>query len=162
MNTENELLTAALHYASLGYKVLPIVPGKKTPLTAHGVKNATTDDQQIRAWWSKWPRANVAISTDGLCVIDVDRLPTGEPNPWPPDPAMKAELAAGPCCATPNGGFHYYTGQPVGADVRCSTSKIAPNVDVRANGGYVLVPPSRLFESKDAYEWKSPLPHSSN
>jgi hypothetical protein len=41
----------------------------------HGVTNATTDAQQIRLWWTRWPDANIGIATSaesGLVVLDVD------------------------------------------------------------------------------------------
>ncbi|ARJ67439.1 hypothetical protein WV31_18095 [Magnetospirillum sp. ME-1] len=43
-------------------------------MTAHGLLEASTDPEQIRRWWRRWPWANVAIATgaSGLVVIDVD------------------------------------------------------------------------------------------
>src|SRR5215469_4668893 len=49
-------------------------PGKH-PLTEHGCKDATQVAAQIRAWWRRWPNANVAIATgsrSGIVVVDVD------------------------------------------------------------------------------------------
>ena len=45
----------------------------KHPRTRHGLKDATTDPDQIREWWSEWPDANVAVRTgDDLVVLDID------------------------------------------------------------------------------------------
>lgn len=41
----------------------------------HGIKDATTDANQIRLWWKQWPHSNIAIATgfsSGLFVLDVD------------------------------------------------------------------------------------------
>lgn len=80
-----ELLAAALRYASAGWPVFPCTPDgtaapdHKAPLTAHGFKDATTDPARIRAWWHRWPDANVAIATGepGPDVLDVDNHDTG-------------------------------------------------------------------------------------
>jgi Bifunctional DNA primase/polymerase, N-terminal len=53
-NTSPEL-DAALRYANRGIPVFPCSPLDKKPLTPHGFKDATTDEAQIRAWWTQWP-----------------------------------------------------------------------------------------------------------
>jgi Bifunctional DNA primase/polymerase, N-terminal len=81
---------AALIYAGLGLPVLPIfemnghrctcekvncASPAKHPRTSHGLKDATTDQRQIRTWWTRWPNANVAIATgatSGFVVLDAD------------------------------------------------------------------------------------------
>ena len=40
---------AALTYASWGWHVIPVVPNGKIPATQHGVKDATTDPEQLKA-----------------------------------------------------------------------------------------------------------------
>lgn len=135
----SELLEAALRYAELGYPVFPCASGRKTPLTPRGFHDATTDPEQIKTWWSQWPSANVAIPTAGLIVIDVD----GPENDWLADePERSVELASGCVAITPGGGRHYYFRQPDGRAIRCRAGCLAPKVDVRAEGGYVLVSPS--------------------
>jgi len=139
MNSQ-ELLSAAIRYAELGYPVFPCVPRRKNPITPHGFKDATTNPAQIEAWWDKHPDANVGVATQGLLVVDVDNAN----NPWPMDEGQKLELAN--CTAssiTPSGGRHYIYKQPdTGGPYRNTTSKIALRVDTRADGGYIVVPPS--------------------
>ena len=90
LNTsESSTFEAALAYVELGLRVLPvhsIGPYRrctcgdkrcrskgKHPRTLNGVHDATSDEQTVRAWWSTWPDANVAIATGrGLLVVDVD------------------------------------------------------------------------------------------
>lgn len=140
-------MSVALRYAELGYPVFPCAPGGKVPMTPHGFKDATTDAAQIEAWWTERPDANIGISTAGLLVIDVD----GADNPWPNDPDKAAELAVGPMSLTPNGGRHYIFRQPAGKTWKNTAGIIAPKVDTRANGGYIVVPPS-VVDGK-TYRW---------
>jgi hypothetical protein len=129
---------AALRYAELGYSVFPCKPGDKVPLTPHGCKDATTDPERIEQWWTQWPKANIGLATDGLLVVDVD----GADNRWPGDPDKAMELAQAPMSRTPRDGRHYIFRQPPGKAWRCTTGRLAAGVDTRADGGYIVVPPS--------------------
>src|SRR5436190_1535256 len=71
----NDCVRTALVLASKGKKVFPCVARGKEPMTAHGFKDATTDEHSIRAWWERCPDANLALATgalSGLVVLDVD------------------------------------------------------------------------------------------
>lgn len=166
------LKQAALEYARRGWPVFPChtarngvcscgvaeaehAPGfGKHPRTPHGWQDATTDPATIEAWWQRWPDANIGVATGpaGLVVVDVD-VKDGAPglDSWADlrrDLALDAETAT---CETPTGGLHVYyraNGTPIG----CSTSKLGPALDVRANGGYVLAPPS-VHPSGGVYGW---------
>jgi len=144
----NPMLQAALWYADLGYPVFPCAPGQKTPLTEHGLLDATTDPEQIERWWIKHPDANVAIRTDGLIAIDID----GPENPWLLDePDKRAELEKAPTSLTPRGGRQHLFRQPEGRAWRNTASQIARNVDTRADGGYICVTPSVV--NGKPYRW---------
>ncbi len=68
-------LKTALRYAAIGWPVLPLVPNRKVPATAHGVHDATTDAERIRKWWTDNPAYNLGIAAgkeSGLVVFDVD------------------------------------------------------------------------------------------
>jgi len=140
-------LDAALEYARAGWPVSPCAPRGKTPITAHGLKDATTDVAMIRAWWASTADANVAIATGppGPTVIDVDG-PLGK-RAW-----MRFVAGHGwttPWALTQAGGWHiYYEGHP---DVRNRAGWLE-KVDVRGVGGYVLAPCS-VGESSD-YVWE--------
>ncbi|MCI0351532.1 MAG: bifunctional DNA primase/polymerase, partial [Acidobacteriales bacterium] len=142
-----------LTLAELGYKVFPCVPGGKRPLAPHGVLDASSDAETIEAWSRRWPNANWGMATAGLLVVDVDPLADGDANPWLADNYDRAaDLAAAPMSITPRGGRHYIFRQPPGLELGNSASKIAPHIDTRANGGYIVVPPSKL-ESGKVYRW---------
>jgi hypothetical protein len=145
--SKEQLLSAALRYADLGYPVFPCAPGEKVPITSRGFKDATTDAAQITAWWEKHPDANVGIPTAGLLVVDVD----GVDNPWPNDPDKGQDLAGCPVSLTPRGGRHLIFRQPSGNTWRNTAGKIATKVDTRADGGYIVVPPSVVVGKP--YRW---------
>lgn len=69
-------LDIALQHAARGWRVFPCWPKTKKPLIDGGEKwaNASDDEAQVRAWWTKWPEANVAIAGNGsgIAVLDVD------------------------------------------------------------------------------------------
>ena len=58
------MLAAALELAGRGFHVLPCHetgPKAKAPYTAHGLTEATTEPDTIRAWWGRWPHALIAL-----------------------------------------------------------------------------------------------------
>ncbi len=137
----NALRDAALEYADLGLPVFPCAPGGKSPVTDHGFHDATTDAARIEQWWTDRPTCNIGIPTgtpSGLLVVDIDKYKP-EYRPWPAD---GDELPVGCIVQTPRGGEHYVCQHVEGA--RNTESKLAPGVDVRAAGGYFLVPPSAI------------------
>lgn len=142
------MLQSALWYADLGYAVFPCAPGRKLPLTEHGLLDATTDVEQIGRWWKEHPSANVAIRTDGLLVVDVD----GADNSWlSDDDERRKTIASAPTSQTPRGGRQYFFRQPADRAWRNTAGRLAEHVDTRANGGYVLVAPS-IVEGR-GYAW---------
>ncbi len=147
-------LDAALEYAEMGYPVFPCVPNGKTPLTSDGFKSATTDTDKIEKWWEKHSSANIGIATSGLLVVDIDLI-DGKSNPWPNDPDKEKDLVAGAVALTPRGGRHYIFKQPDGKKWKSTISKVSPKVDTRAEGGYIIAPPSIAYNK--SYRWAPTL-----
>ncbi len=137
-------LLAALTCASRGWPVFPCMPGRKQPATVHGFRDASTDPDQIRAWWQHRPDANLAVATGvpGPDVLDVDNH-GGAGNGFTALSRLKrAGLldSAGMLVRTPHGGLHFYF---AGSDQ--SSGRLADqHLDFKSAGGYVLVPPSRV------------------
>lgn len=129
-------------------------PGKHPRIT-RGLHQATTDPEQIRSWWRQWPNANIGVRTGGdLLVLDLDTTDAaGLLDQLGQD---LGPLPATLTVATPRGEHRYYQ-VPADSDLRNSVSRLAPGVDVRANGGYVVAPPS-LHETGRRYEWADPHP----
>ena len=108
-------LRQALAYARRGWPVFPCLPGQKIPATTHGFRDATTDEQQITAWFTRHPGRNLAIATGapGPDVLDVDQHgPDGTGFPAYAR-LRRAGLLTGATAyvRTPSGGLHaYFTG----------------------------------------------------
>lgn len=154
-----DLARAALRYAGLGYRVFPLRPGEKTPLTEHGLLDASNDEEQVAAWWAETPDANIGLRTDDLLGLDLD----GADNPWlfsgSEEALARAESLIGyPRQRTPRGGYHVVTKQPPPGSAKMPTpwrntfGAIAPKVDTRANGGYIVVAPS-VSSTGRPYQW---------
>jgi Bifunctional DNA primase/polymerase, N-terminal len=134
----------ALAYADRGWPVFPCRPGSKEPATRHGFHDATTDPGQIRAWWQRWPDANLAIATGapGPDVLDVDHHGHAGHGYTALMRLKTAGLLdnSGTIVRTPHGGLHvYFTGstQPSGR-------LPGHHLDFKAAGGYILAPPSQV------------------
>lgn len=142
----SKFLIAAMAYARRGWHVFPCKPLGKQPATRNGFKDATTDTEQIRRWWAAMPSANIGLRTgaaSGVFVIDID-VKGGAPgydnwlalckaHGWR---SMPNVLAAG----TPSGGAHFYFTYAAG--ITNARGTLPAGVDVRGEGGYVLLPPS--------------------
>jgi hypothetical protein len=108
----NETLRQALACASRGWPVFPCMAGRKIPLTRHGFRDATTDEQRITAWFGSRPDWNLAIATGapGPDVLDVDdHGPAG--NGYLAFATLtKTGLVDGAAAyvRTPSGGLHAY------------------------------------------------------
>lgn len=148
------MMGEAMRLAALGYRVLPCGPQKR-PKTSNGLLDATDDEDQIVEWWTTWPVAMIGLSTEGLLVVDVDMV-DGRQNPWLDSLSQSQleDLGAAPNARTPSGGTHFYFRRPKG-DYRNTAGQIAPKVDTRSNGGYVIVPPSRGLAGE--YRWLEAL-----
>lgn len=145
-------LDAALRYASVfGWAVLPIQPGSKLPASAHGVKDASTDPAQIRAWFDGRPDLNLAVAAgraSGLTVFDVDPRNSGDAS-WGAWLAMHGPADDGVHQLTAGGGSHYLATY----DPAWRSSKLAQGVDLLSDGRYFLVYPSQIGGKK--YEWEA-------
>ena len=156
--TGPDLVSAAFRLALRGLHVFPLASGTKVPVKGtHGCRSATRDLDVVRAWWQRWPDANVGIATgpaSGVWVldVDVDDLVDGR--------ASLAELEArhGSWPATiqsttPSGGCHYYWRWDDSVhEIRNSASRVGPGLDVRGEGGSIVLPPSVLADGR-GYRW---------
>jgi len=152
----SELGDAAVAYARMGWAVLPLGRAGKVPAIRGGSRSAVSDPTQAAAWWSVSPEHNVGVATGaasgGLFVIDVDVDPaTGEDGRAELDRWERAHgtLPTTATAVTGRGGLHLYFHSDAG--VRNSTNRDL-GIDVRGDGGFVVVPPSR-HPNGNRYEW---------
>jgi hypothetical protein len=144
------LLDAVLAYAAAPLPVFPLVPGGKTPAVRGGFYAATTNPETIKRLW-RIPDRNIGMPTgpaSGVWVVDVD--PPGGEDELRRLEAEYGELPPTRTVLTPRGGRHLwfaYTGP-----VPSTTSKIAPSIDTRGDGGYVVLPPS-VGPGGRVYSW---------
>jgi len=171
--SRSDMLDAAIIYVSYGWAVFPVhsisdgactcgnpkckSPGKH-PLTRHGFHDASTDPDIIRRWWKKYPWANIGIATGEksgrLLVIDIDTKQekgiSGEETWQEVDKGYPSTVEV----ITGSGGRHLYFTYPDGIRLTSGQDRIGPCVDIRADGGYVVTPPS-LHRSGRRYEWEA-------
>lgn len=168
-NAQTANIRAALAYAQLlGWSVFPVnwitgagtcscgrldcpSPGKH-PLTEHGLKDATTDPEQIRRWWTRWPDANIAVATgaaSGFDVLDIDPRHGGDISLEDLE-SQHGKLPETAEQITGAGGRHILFRHTPGLK---SHNGILPGIDVKADGGYILAAPSNHL-SGQRYAWE--------
>ena len=145
----DDLRSAALEYANQGIAIMPCAErGKKPALdrTGKGHAVATNDTDQILQWWTKNPQSNIGIActANRLAVIDID----GEEGiEWIREQQLPMPATAVAITAR---GFHYYYHWPPRTTVR--TCQIAPKLEIRGAGAYVVAPPS-IHPTGHIYQW---------
>lgn len=156
----NLRLQAAFQLAQKGRYLFP-ADKNKHPIIKNWPNNATLDTSILEAWFERQPY-NLAVVTghkSGFFCLDVD----GESGK---DSLLQLEkqfgaIPADTACmaATPSNGVHYYFKMPENLDLRNSAGKLGKGLDIRANGGYVVVPPSKVVNKvgiEACYEWLRP------
>ena len=151
------MLNAALEYSRDGLAVFPCKPDK-SPYVFGWSKAATTDEHQIRTWWAKWPNAMIGLLTgksNGLWALDIDRpKKDGDADGMDTLKEWKAKYGLMPDTwtqKTPSEGRHYIFRYPAGEQlIRNSVKKVGAGIDVRGEGGYIIISPSA--NEKGSYE----------
>jgi hypothetical protein len=129
------ILDAALAWAGRGFRIFPITSGDKVPPKGLAWKiEATTDPAKIRSWWAFEPNYNYAVAAgEGVLIVDVDAAKNGFAA------LLDLDIPDTLTVKTPGGGVHLYLHGP---DVQNSVDRIAPGIDIRSAGGYVIGPGS--------------------
>lgn len=147
------LLPAALDYANrAGLPVFPVKPDK-SPYTSNGFKDASKDDGTICSWWGRCKDANIGIPTgeaSGWLVLDIDPRHGGDASLT----ALIGEHGDLPEtleARTGGDGHHIIFAYPHGSNIR-NSKRLGAGIDVRGEGGYIVVAPS-IHASGKTYQW---------
>ena len=162
-------LSDALQYLHRGWAVVPLhgirsgrctcgvrdcpAPGKHPRIRWEAYRWRAPREDDVEAWFHRWPDSNLAVvtgDTSGLVVLDVDPRNGGD------DELTALERRHGPLPPTPEvrtggGGVHLYFEYP---DRPVATTIIGPGLDLKADGGLAVVPPS-IHASGHRYEWEA-------
>lgn len=162
-----DLASAAFRYALRGFAVFPLAAGTKVPPAGtHGLLDGTNDLDVTRARWLEHPCANIGAATgskSGIWVLDID---IGEAEGDKSLAKLEAEHGPMPLtieASTPRGGRHLYWRWSVdGPEIRNSAGRLGrkarsgrhpyPGLDVRGEGGSIVLPPSALSDGR-RYCW---------
>ena len=144
----SDLLNAALRYLQCGWPVIPAT-GKRPVVAWSNCQRRLPSTGQVRKWFADHDGPlNLAIVTGrcaGLVVVDCDR---DEDSLWwqkhfPPTPLV---------VTTGAGGKHFYYHHP-GGEIRSRVRLFGRRIDLRADGGVVIAPPSVHIETGQPYRW---------
>ncbi len=172
------LASEAMRYAVKGWAVFPLVPRSKLPRVGkkdggRGCYDGTADTATVEAWWDRWPDANIGLhcgAPSGVWVLDIDaKAPDSDPgepvHATGPEAVAALEAIHGPMpvtrtASTGGGGEHRYFVMPPGRTIKNRARIRLPDgrrtgLDVRAEGGYVVLPPS-VHPDGPVYAWGGP------
>lgn len=152
----NDLLGAALNYRRRGWSIIPLhwrnadgscscqnsqcpKPGKHPLIKWEEFQTRLATEEEARPWWTQWPHANIGIIcgqvSGGLVVLDIDNVELAEELIRKRGIELVATLVR-----TPRKGLHIYFQE---SKEQSRSGPLIPGVaDLKAEGGYVIAPPS--------------------
>ncbi len=140
-------------YLAHGFRLFPCRSADKTPYTNHGFKDASDNLDVITKWYHQYPECAWGTPTSSqYSIVDIDPRNGGDAA-WEKLIAEHGDIPPCPTVETGSGGTHYVMGSTPGT--RCG--KIGAGIDLKADGGYVIVPPSRIHDPEgrhfQPYRW---------
>ena len=149
---KTQLARSAIWYARHGWAVFPLRPGTKEPFGGIGVYQATADVTQVTEWWERWPLANVGLHCGGcnLLAIDIDSYKDTYQGNGPLTNADFDTLTS----LTGGGGTHLLYSVEDGRRWGNAKGDLPSAIDVKAWGGYIVLPPS-VHPNGNLYQWET-------
>jgi bifunctional DNA primase/polymerase-like protein len=145
----------AFEYAEEGYQAFPLKPRSKDPATRRGFYDATSNLATLRRYFGGFHPYNIGIRTgipSGIFITDVD-------GPKGAESLAQLEAEHGPLpttrVSTTGKGKHFWF--IARTEIPCSISKVAPGIDIKADGGYIVAPPS-IHPNGSTYSWENDAP----
>ncbi len=164
---ERNLVDKAIEYAERGWKVFPLHTARadacscgntsctstaKHPHIKEWQKYCSSQPNDVREWWQKWPDANIGLATgsaSGFFVLDVDPRHGGKESLQKlvkQNGMFPKTLASN----TGGGGYHLFFKEP---EIKITNRvNLLPGIDIRGDGGYIVAPPS-IHKSGLRYSW---------
>ncbi len=144
INMQSNILNQALYLSEkIGWSVIPVGVDKKPTIAWKPYQTQKATSEQIKSWFSA-SGTNLGIVTgkiSNLIVVDIDVRNGGSDEAFKDINTIK--------CKTGGGGWHYYFKYEDGIQNKAG---IQQGIDIRGEGGYVVVPPS-IHKSGNSYEW---------
>jgi Bifunctional DNA primase/polymerase, N-terminal/AAA domain/Primase C terminal 1 (PriCT-1) len=144
----SDLGNDALEIRVKGFPIFPVEPRGKTPLVPwKPYQEKLPSEAQVRNWWHQWPDANIGMATghlSQLLVIDVD-----SPEAFNILVKVYPDIIRTSWAQTGRG-WHFYFKWEEG--IPNSAGVLAPGIDVRSEGGFVVLPPS-VHANGEMYQW---------
>jgi hypothetical protein len=144
------VIEAARDYLQRGLAPIPVGPDKRPLVPWQPYQEEAPHADQVDEWWTRWPEANIGVVTgkvSRVVVLDADGA----------EGLTSLRALHTPATTwlsrTPRGGVHQWFRHPGG--IIGNRAGVRPHVDVRADGGYVVVPPSLRVDGR-RYEWLTP------
>lgn len=147
------MINSALAYAKKGWHIFPCQPGLKIPFPGtNGCLEASNDEDMIRAWWTRWPNANIALACgekSGVYVIDID-MHKSDSSGFDSVSDLGDLRTLTLAQITPRKGLHALfkcDGEPPR-----NKNNFKAGVDIRSDGYYIMLTPS-TFRGHGTYTW---------
>ncbi|MCB9813209.1 MAG: bifunctional DNA primase/polymerase [Pseudomonadales bacterium] len=153
---KKQLLSTGRQYISKGFPIFPVnlwwdqekQKWMKQPLIKKWEQQSVPTEEDLRKWsniskFNAW--GLVTGKKSGVVVLDIDN----------PDLIKEFNLPHTPRVRSISGGYHYYLEYPKDAEVK-SHKGILPKVDIRADKGFIVIPPSAA-DQEHAYTWEVSL-----
>ena len=153
---------AFMELVASGVVVFPC-DAEKHPRINEWQKLESVSRDQADSWRAQWTDMTIGLpcGANGLFVIDLDKPKNEGERGGETEfdelcrPQGYEWRAATLCQRTGSGGFHLFYKMPYGRELRNSSRKLAPCIDTRGVGGFVIIAPS--VGSKGAYSWLNDL-----
>lgn len=153
INEATNFLDIATFYAQHNIKTFPVKKQGKSPLCPHGFNDASADKVVLQEWNKQFPDCNIGMPTgaiNNIFVVDVD----GKSGAQSITALENAYGKLNAPTVSTGKGKHLYFKMPEDIAINCSVRTVAPGIDIRGNGGYVVAPPS-IHSNGNRYQWEN-------
>jgi putative DNA primase/helicase len=151
--SDNSSLSLVFGVTDLGWRVIPIHPRSKIPAISDWPEKASRDRKAVEDWSAEYPKCNWGLATgrgSGIFVVDIDVKNNGVKT-WLNFEKLHGDVRTVEA-TTGSGGRHIFFKYPLAAVIKNSASAVGKGIDIRGDGGQVVLPPS-IHPNGTAYEW---------